>query len=120
MHDVNFLKADIGNTCFATVQDHTNYILVHEVFCESAKQGNVEFQYKLTCFLSGHSELNHINYDKVIDYAEAVKWFRRAALQGDRQAQYHLAGCYWTGRGVCMNIPLAVKWFCVAGIRAYL
>ena len=83
-------------------------------FREIATQGDVEWQYKLARFLSGSSELSQINYDKVIDYTEAAKWFHRAARRGDKTAQYHLAVCYLTGRGVFINIPLAIKWFGIA------
>ena len=38
------------------------------------------------CYASGHG------VDK--DPAEAVKWFRKAAEQGDPNAQYNLAVCY--------------------------
>jgi hypothetical protein len=34
------------------------------------------------------------------DFAEAAKWFQKAADQGDAEAESHLAGMYWTGDGV--------------------
>ena len=34
------------------------------------------------------------------DNVEAVKWYRKAADQGDAKAQYSLSGMYIEGRGV--------------------
>jgi TPR repeat protein len=34
------------------------------------------------------------------DYAEAVKWFHRAAEQGDPDAAFNLGCMYWNGQGV--------------------
>ena len=44
------------------------------------------------------------------DYAEAAKWFRRAAEQGNAYAQSLLAYAYETGRGVPQNHAEAAKW----------
>ena len=43
--------------------------------------------------------------------AEAVKWFRKAAEQGDATAQYNLGCCYANGEGVAKDPAEAVKWF---------
>ena len=45
------------------------------------------------------------------EYAEAVKWFRFAADQGDASAQYALGLMYGKGQGVTQNYAEAVKWF---------
>ena len=34
------------------------------------------------------------------DVAEAVKWYRKAAEQGDKDAQHNLGVCYEYGEGV--------------------
>ena len=44
------------------------------------------------------------------DYAEALRWYRRAAEQGDAIAQYDLALMYARGRGVPQDDAEAVKW----------
>jgi len=87
-----------------------------EYMYEEAEKGNVDYQYKLARSLSGSSELNRINKDKIIDYSEAFKWFRKAAMQGDKQAQYHLGVCYLTGRGVPRNVPQSIRWFYISSI----
>ena len=37
------------------------------------------------------------------NYAEAVKWYRLAADQGDARAQFNLGFMYGTGQGVPQN-----------------
>ncbi len=46
----------------------------------------------------------------VEDKAEAVKWFRKAADQGNADAQYHLGLCYYYGYGVEEDNAEAVNW----------
>ena len=45
------------------------------------------------------------------DYAEAMKWFRKAADQGDPEAQYALGVMYKNGRGVPRDDAEAIKWY---------
>src|SRR5271165_1671390 len=47
----------------------------------------------------------------VQDYAEAAKWYRKAAEQGYAQAQSALGFMYNTGQGVQQDFAEAVKWF---------
>jgi len=44
-------------------------------------------------------------------HAEAVKWFRKAADQGDVLAQSRLAVAYWKGEGVPQSYVSAHMWF---------
>ncbi len=48
-------------------------------------------------------------YDRK-EYAEAVKWYHKAAEQGDARAQYNLAYMYGNGKGVQKDDYEAVKW----------
>eukprot|EP01049_Picozoa_sp_SAG25_P009007 SAG25_NODE_857_length_5044_cov_2.869970_3_plen_674_part_00 len=48
------------------------------------------------------------------DDAEAVKWFRKAAEQGNSRAQNSLGNCYWRGIGIEKHKVQAVKWYCKA------
>ena len=50
-------------------------------------------------------------YDEKEDYAEAVKWYRKAAEQGHANAQYALGKCYYEGEGVTKDYAEAVKWY---------
>jgi TPR repeat protein len=45
------------------------------------------------------------------DYAEAVKWWRKAAEQGNAQAQHNLGLMYDEGEGVTQDYAEAVKWY---------
>lgn len=45
------------------------------------------------------------------DFAEAAKWFRKAAEQGDPMGQGMLGWLYATGRGVDKDLKSAVEWF---------
>nr|HPR90113.1 tetratricopeptide repeat protein [Synergistaceae bacterium] len=42
---------------------------------------------------------------------EAVKWYRKAAEQGNSVAQANLAWMYEKGRGVPLDLQLAVEWY---------
>ena len=48
------------------------------------------------------------------NHAEAVKWYRLAADQGNADAQYNLGVMYYTGQGVPQDHVQAVKWFRLA------
>ncbi len=45
------------------------------------------------------------------DNAEAAKWYRKAAEQGDAGAQFNLGVMYGGGQGVPQDYAEAVKWF---------
>ena len=45
------------------------------------------------------------------DYAEAVKWYMKAAEQGNSAAQYNLGLMYKNGNGVAKDRGGARKWF---------
>ena len=45
------------------------------------------------------------------DYEEAVKWFRKAAKQGNGNAQCNLGDAYVDGEGVDQNHKEAIRWF---------
>ena len=45
------------------------------------------------------------------DYAKAVEWYTKAAMQGDVRAQNNLGNCYLHGHGVEENNDTAVMWY---------
>jgi TPR repeat protein len=53
------------------------------------------------------------------DYAEAVRWYRLAADQGDAWAQYNLGLMYANGRGVPQNDAEAIRWYRLAADQGY-
>ncbi|WP_373874001.1 tetratricopeptide repeat protein, partial [Aeromonas caviae] len=44
------------------------------------------------------------------DYKQSVMWFRKAAEQGDMDAQYNLGHMYHGGRGVPQDYKQAYAW----------
>lgn len=51
------------------------------------------------------------------DYAEAAKWYRKAAEQGHAGAQYNLGFMYGTGRGVPQNDVEAYVWWSLSAAQ---
>lgn len=48
------------------------------------------------------------------NYAKALIWFGKAAVQGDVEAQFNLGLMYKQGRGVEQNDAIAAQWFSMA------
>jgi TPR repeat protein len=44
------------------------------------------------------------------DFAEAIKWYRKAAEQGHTEAQFRLGVCYYIGEGVDKSTEEAIKY----------
>ena len=42
---------------------------------------------------------------------EAVRWFRKAAAQGDAEGQFHLGLMYCEGMGVARDVRQAIRWY---------
>jgi TPR repeat protein len=63
----------------------------------------------------GKRSLNFLSADDV----EAVKWFRKAAEQGNAEAQLGLGVMYANGRGVPQNEVLAHRWWNLAGAQGH-
>jgi S1-C subfamily serine protease len=51
------------------------------------------------------------------DPTEAAKWYRKAAEQGVAQAQFNLGVCYFNGEGVLRNYVQAYKWLSLASAQ---
>jgi len=69
-----------------------------------AKQGEAEAQTSLgAIYARGQGAAQ--------DFAEALKWFRKAAEKGDAAAQVSLGACYANGQGVSQDYAEAVAWF---------
>ena len=66
-----------------------------------------------TCQLAQYNlgGMYHNGYGVVQDYREAVKWYTKAAQQGDLAAQYDLGCMYYKGEVVEMDYREAVKWW---------
>jgi len=55
----------------------------------------------------------------LLDYAEAVRWFRIAADEGYPPAQYALGRMYGSGQGVAQDIEQALAWYRKAADQDY-
>jgi uncharacterized protein len=53
------------------------------------------------------------------DDAEALKWLRLAAAQGEAEAQHNLGNLYAEGRGVPQDYAEASKWFQLAAAQGH-
>jgi len=73
-----------------------------------AKQGNARAQYSLGWVYRGNKD---IPSDVTKDYAESVKWYKKAAKQGHASAQTWLGVMYDLGLGVNRDYKEAIKWY---------
>ena len=74
---------------------------------EAANQGDAKAQERIgRLYLEGPERRR--------DERKAFFWTRRAALAGDRDAQYTLAQMYETGRGGVRNLVGAYVWYQIA------
>ena len=48
------------------------------------------------------------------NYAEAVRWYRLAAQQGNAQAQSNLGNMYHNGQGVLQDYAETIRWYRLA------
>ena len=78
----------------------------------AAGQGYAKAQYQLG---------NYYNYGDGVekDYAEAIKWYRKAANQNYASAQFFLGVCYAKGTGVEKDYLEAKKWYRKAAALGY-
>ncbi len=65
-----------------------------------AEAGNAQAQYNLADW-----------YFNAQNFAEAVKWYRKAADQNNPDAQIRLATCYNAGLGVAQDFAEGTKWY---------
>ena len=52
------------------------------------------------------------------DYKEAVKWYRKAAEQGNASAQNNLGVSYYYGRDLLLDYVMAYMWFIISAINS--
>lgn len=81
---------------------------------KQAKSGDSNAQCQLAyCYFEGNEDVDR-------NYAEAMKWFSRAAEQNDAEAQYYLGRMYYEGMGVPHDWAEAYKWFNIAEYNRYI
>ena len=77
---------------------------VFEVLYQSAVDGDMYDQHCI-------GVMYYHGYGVSQDYTEAVKWYRKAAEQGNAAAQCNLGVMYYNGNGVSQDYAEAVKWY---------
>ena len=97
---LNFIK--ICNEIKAKA-NNLESIVIEKIKNEAAK-GNKEAQYNL-----GGMYYYGLGLEK--DYAEAFKWYQKAAKKGHPEAQQALGYMYETGEGITQNYQEAIKWY---------
>lgn len=92
-----------------------------EAVIKAAEQGHAYWQYELgQAYCKGREfPRRYEGQGFPQNYAEAAKWFRRAAEQGDVGAQYDLGDAYYQGKGVAQDYGDAVKWYRRAAERRH-
>jgi TPR repeat protein len=84
-----------------------DYRLGFEYSKVDAEKGDPAAQYKLGVMYG-------LGLGVAQDYAEALRWYRRAARAGDARSQSNLGFMYGTGRGVPQDYIQAYAWYNVA------
>ena len=58
-------------------------------------------------------------YDNAKEYSKAIKWYKKAARQGHKFAQYNLGVCYANSRGVTEDCGVAAVWYSKAAEQGH-
>jgi uncharacterized protein len=92
-----------------------DYATAFPLFMVCAAPGN---PYNAYCeeFIGGYYDLGQ---GVPQDYAEAMKWYRKAAAQGEAGAQYSIGMMYDYGNGVPVDYAEAGRWYLKAADQAY-
>jgi TPR repeat protein len=91
-----------------------DYATAYKELKPLADQGNVEAQ----CMLGRMYEFGGHGVRK--DHAQALKWFRKAAEQGDPGGQYDMGMVFTAGHGVPQDYVQAYMWFNLAALQGNL
>jgi TPR repeat protein len=72
-----------------------------------AYEGNPKYQYQLgNLYYTGHQRIGIKQ-----SYANALKWYKKAARQGQAEAMHNIGFLYLKGFGVDEDLYLALAWF---------
>ena len=106
-----FFFLAVMNDLSATEQMHKEIATAMAEFTSTkhlAEHGRASAQFNLALlYYNGYYSKGKIRHN----YAEALKWYRRAAEQGHIGAQYNLALMYSNGEGVEQNYIEAITWY---------
>jgi len=78
---------------------------------KAAAQGDANAQYRLGLLYAGAGWTGPNRYGVLQDFEEAVFWWKKAADQGNDQAQFSLGRAYTEGEGVPQDHVEAARWY---------
>ncbi|MGA2147672.1 MAG: tetratricopeptide repeat protein [Bryobacteraceae bacterium] len=97
-----------------------DYVEAVRWYRKAAEQGEARAQNNLGLIYAHDAFLDDLDQREVVpdpegrvpkDYAEAIRWFRQAAEQGNAKAQFSLAFRYEQGQEVPRNYAEAIRWY---------
>ena len=96
-----------------------DYVEAVRWYRKAAEQGEARAQNNLGLIYAHDAFLGDFNQRTVPDpegrvpkdYAEAIRWFRKAAEQGNAKSQFSLASKYEEGQEVPQNYAEAIRWY---------
>jgi TPR repeat protein len=59
------------------------------------------------------------NGELAVDFKKSAYWYKKAAANGDKNAQYNLASMYRMGEGVLIDYKLSVDWYRKSALQGY-
>jgi TPR repeat protein len=90
-----------------------NFAKALQILLPIGERGDARAQLMIgSIYANGVGNLNE-NYEEAvpIDLAKAVGWYRKAASQGNAEAQFRLGFSYDIGKGIPEDHTEAVKWY---------
>lgn len=94
---------------------NSDYHAALVIFQPFADRGNAKAQFWVGVLYQDGQMGTHGQWTMKRDYAEAVKWYRKAADQGYPEAQESLSGMYLRGEGITKDLVEAYFWSMLAG-----
>ncbi len=95
-----------------------DYEAAYREWLPLAEQGDAVAQFKLgVMYMNGHVYSHGEGVSQ--DYAEAVKWYHKAAEQGEADSQNSLGFMYFEGQGLPQDYNQAIKWYRAAAEQGH-
>lgn len=95
---------ELGKMYYQNVAPEGNHILAEELYIMIAEQGSAENMYKLAnMYKTGDCVIK--------DLKKSFSWLEKAALSGNKIAQFELAEMYMQGKVVKKNKEEAIEWY---------
>lgn len=63
--------------------------------------------------------LKFVGYNLEFDYENSIRWYQKAAEDGDKVAQCRLGYCYYHGYGIAQDYIKAAEWYQLSAAQGY-